>query len=444
MRLTELSAEQRLVMSERLRATVRGQGTAPLTVTQEGIWLAESISRGASGYHDIAEVALTGPLDVEALRRSLAAVTARHQVLRAGVSGEDGYPFMHFDAPPPDALVDDRVGPPDDADPTFELAPFDLQRGPLWRWRLRRVDAASWRLTVVLHHLITDGWSVAVLFESLLRAYSAGGLPLDEPAASYAERIVQRVRSERRDDEARAAEEVRATVAGLSAGVDLAPAAGKPALEADVVPVPLTRPERDSLERIAAHSRMSGFTVALAVFAAVVPDLTAMPAETAAAGLRVSVPVLHRSPPDLQQLGCFTSLGILELFTSPGPWRRRLELAQASLRRLLSCPVSYRALLRGTEARRAFGDPLTNLGVREFNVARQGRRVGDLVVSRLPRRMLHTWHDLSLSVPSRAAAADAEWELLVPRGRWTEGSAPAAARLFAEQARSLIASVGSP
>src|SRR5205807_4156635 len=58
--------------------------------------------------------------------------------------------------------------------------PFDLVRGPLWRLRLLRLDEQDWVLLLTMHHLITDGWSMQVLFQELTQTYQAqqhGRLP---------------------------------------------------------------------------------------------------------------------------------------------------------------------------------------------------------------------------------------------------------------------------
>src|SRR5262249_30601701 len=50
---------------------------------------------------------------------------------------------------------------------------FDLQRGPLIRGRLIHCAADEHVLLVSLHHLISDGWSMGVLFEELSALYGA-------------------------------------------------------------------------------------------------------------------------------------------------------------------------------------------------------------------------------------------------------------------------------
>ena len=56
--------------------------------------------------------------------------------------------------------------------------PFDLERGPLFRAQLLRLSAEEHIAVVVMHHIVSDGWSIGVLIrevEALYAAYSQGG-----------------------------------------------------------------------------------------------------------------------------------------------------------------------------------------------------------------------------------------------------------------------------
>ncbi|WP_448320967.1 amino acid adenylation domain-containing protein, partial [Streptomyces sp. CO7] len=55
-------------------------------------------------------------------------------------------------------------------------APFDLEAGPLLRTRLVRTAADEHVLVLAVHHIVTDGWSVAVLGRDLAELYAAAHL----------------------------------------------------------------------------------------------------------------------------------------------------------------------------------------------------------------------------------------------------------------------------
>jgi amino acid adenylation domain-containing protein len=69
--------------------------------------------------------------------------------------------------------------------------PFDLRRGPLFRYRLARLAAEQHMLLLTMHHIISDGWSLGVLgreLAALYQAYSSGqSSPLAELGIQYAD-----------------------------------------------------------------------------------------------------------------------------------------------------------------------------------------------------------------------------------------------------------------
>ena len=51
--------------------------------------------------------------------------------------------------------------------------PFDLSEGPLLRPMLVRLDPEKHFLVLVIHHIVTDGWSIALLFREVTKIYAA-------------------------------------------------------------------------------------------------------------------------------------------------------------------------------------------------------------------------------------------------------------------------------
>ncbi|HEX7240343.1 MAG TPA: amino acid adenylation domain-containing protein, partial [Longimicrobiaceae bacterium] len=68
------------------------------------------------------------------------------------------------------------------------LRPFDLERGPLLRGTLLRLDEEGHVLLFTLHHVISDGWSMQVLVREVSALYD--GEPLLELPVQYADYAV--------------------------------------------------------------------------------------------------------------------------------------------------------------------------------------------------------------------------------------------------------------
>jgi amino acid adenylation domain-containing protein len=157
-------------------------GDLPLSFAQQRLCFLDGLTPGNPVYNLPGAVRLSGPLDVEALGRSLGEIARRHEALRtrfvtaAGVSRQVIDPELAL----PLAVVDLRSLPAAarqaEALRLVHLEarhPFDLARGPLLRARLlRRTEEESWFL-LTLHHAVSDGWGHGVLVDELVRIYEA-------------------------------------------------------------------------------------------------------------------------------------------------------------------------------------------------------------------------------------------------------------------------------
>jgi len=137
-------------------------------------------------------------LSVEALRRTFEEIVRRHEGLRTNFASRRGRPVQVITAPTPRPL------------PLVELVgmggaglrrllrreaarPFDLERNPLLRTILFRLDDREHVLLLVMHHIVSDAWSMGILVRELGLLYaafrSAPETPagLSEPAIRYAD-----------------------------------------------------------------------------------------------------------------------------------------------------------------------------------------------------------------------------------------------------------------
>jgi amino acid adenylation domain-containing protein len=179
----------------------RRAGPVPLSFAQQRLWFLHQMEPESPFYNLTFAVRLKGALDVEALRRALAEIVRRHEVLRttfrADASGS--WQVVH---PAPGAfplqVADVRAFPEDWArgEVLGLMAdeaehPFDLRRELMLRALLVRVGEAEHALVLNLHHVAGDGWSIEVLFRelaALYAAYRAGeASPLPELPLQYAD-----------------------------------------------------------------------------------------------------------------------------------------------------------------------------------------------------------------------------------------------------------------
>jgi amino acid adenylation domain-containing protein len=184
-----------------LRRVPRGGRPLPLSYAQERVWFIDQLAAGGNmAYNFQAAIGIRGPLRVELLARALGEIVRRHEVLRTTFPAVDGLPIQLVHPPAGFALPVIDLGrlPAARRQERAEAlvrqlirTRFDLERGPLFHWRLLRLDAAAHELVQVEHHFVHDGWSFAVLQQEIKLLYEAfwrgEPSPLPEPAVQYAD-----------------------------------------------------------------------------------------------------------------------------------------------------------------------------------------------------------------------------------------------------------------
>ncbi|MCY1021700.1 non-ribosomal peptide synthetase [Pyxidicoccus sp. MSG2] len=175
-------------------------GGAPLTFAQERLWFLHQLEPSNSSYHCPGALRLTGALDVAALEGAFAAIVRRHESLRTRLAAVDGraVQFVESALEIPLTRLDLTHIPASGREAELSrLAraeaerPFDLERGPLTRLTLMRVSPEDHLLVAVMHHVVSDGWSVGLLLRELASHYQAlatgGAPPLAPPPIQYAD-----------------------------------------------------------------------------------------------------------------------------------------------------------------------------------------------------------------------------------------------------------------
>ncbi|HYW08495.1 MAG TPA: condensation domain-containing protein, partial [Longimicrobium sp.] len=155
-----------------------GTDVFPVSFTQQRLWFLERMEGGSPAYGVTGALRLEGLLDSEALRRAMEEVVHRHESLRTTFATVDGEPVQVIHAPTRFELPPADFAPGDAAALRTHLnaaarRPFDLATGPLFRPLLLRLGAEEHVLVISMHHIVSDGWSLGVLFRELSALYAA-------------------------------------------------------------------------------------------------------------------------------------------------------------------------------------------------------------------------------------------------------------------------------
>ncbi|WP_127960378.1 non-ribosomal peptide synthetase, partial [Serratia microhaemolytica] len=163
--ITRLSREQRL----------------PLSFAQQRLWFLWQMEGPSATYNIPALFHLHGELNRAALIASLNTLYARYEAWRstfvlnaAGeaevllLSPESGVPLLEHDL---SASADARQALARLSEQQAHQ-PFDLSREPLVRAGLVKLAEQQWALLLTQHHIISDGWSLAVICQELTQLYN--------------------------------------------------------------------------------------------------------------------------------------------------------------------------------------------------------------------------------------------------------------------------------
>jgi amino acid adenylation domain-containing protein len=180
-------------------------GDLPLSFAQQRLWFLHQLEPENTAYNISVGVRLSGQLNVEALERTLSEVIRRHEVLRTSFElSIDRQPVQVVREAQPIGLetivIDEQLNDAEQEACVYEVLrgetqrPFDLTAGQMLNVRLIRLGPEEHVLLLLLHHIVSDAWSMAVLLKEVATLYPAFATgqpsPLDELPLQYADYAV--------------------------------------------------------------------------------------------------------------------------------------------------------------------------------------------------------------------------------------------------------------
>jgi len=300
----------------------------PLSYAQRRLWFLGRLEGPSATYNVPLVIKLDGVPDREALSEAVADVIERHEALRTVLPAADGEPYQRVldSAGEVVSFVDCTPQVLDGLVAAFTEEPFDLAVDVPIRVRLFVPGTDASTLVILLHHAVTDGWSMRPLLRDLAIAYQArltGGAPAWEPLpVQYADYTLwQRDVLGDPDDAgstaARQLEFWRRALAGLPAAADLPtdrPRPVEPTALGGSVSALLDAEAHRRLRDLCAERGASMFMVFQAGLAAALRLLGA------GADVAIGTPVAGRSDEALHDLvGFFVNTLVLRTDTSGDP-----------------------------------------------------------------------------------------------------------------------------
>lgn len=308
----------------------------PLSYSQERLWFLDEFERGGTAYNMSGALRLEGKLDIAVLEQSLNEIIQRHEVLRTTFVAVDGKP-QQIIADTLELLLNKidlshipEISHKEEVKKYLQVESqhsFVLSQGPLVRATLLLLGQSSsshkaeYILIFTMHHIISDGWSIAILvreFISLYEAHRSGqSSSLPDLALQYAdysiwqrqwlqgERLIQQV------------DYWKNQLAGAPAVLELPTDCPRPAVQSyrgatryDIVPANIVEP----LKRLARQHDATLFMVLMAAFNVVLSRYSGQ------TDICVGTPVANRNRVELEGLiGFFVNTLVLRSDLSGNP-----------------------------------------------------------------------------------------------------------------------------
>jgi len=145
-----------------------------LSHSQMRLWFLDRMSPGEATYHIPMAMIMEMNLDVALLEQAIQMVVDGQESLRTGITSQNGEPVQYIINEVKVSLDVQTISSKDILQHVVRevSTPFDLSRAPLFRVRLFRIEDGRYLFVFVMHHIISDGWSLKVLVRSLVEAYA--------------------------------------------------------------------------------------------------------------------------------------------------------------------------------------------------------------------------------------------------------------------------------
>lgn len=153
-----------------------------VSYAQKRIWLINQMEETLVSFNSPGAYVLKGALNIEVFNNAFNAVVERHEILRTTfvlqgdnvmqkIHAFDRYNFKidFIDLSQNSGAWEEAAGIADKE----AYHPFDLEKGPLLRAKLLKVDRDEFLFLLTMHHIISDGWSMEVIVSEVKELYDA-------------------------------------------------------------------------------------------------------------------------------------------------------------------------------------------------------------------------------------------------------------------------------
>jgi amino acid adenylation domain-containing protein len=395
----DLSAdEKRTLLADLLRKHIAQPTKVPLSFAQQRLWFLDRLETDRAAFNISRAVRMIGRLDMGALGKTISALVDRHESLRTNFELLDGEPWQII-KPPREAdisLVDLRPLQSDEREAEIRRLlnqasrrPFDLADDGLLRVSLLQLAEQEHVLSLTMHHIISDGWSMGVLFREISELYEAfvngRPSPLADLPIQYSDFAVWQREQLQGDVLETQLAYWRKQLADAPAILELPSDAPRPAMQTfngACHTVILPRTLSDSLSELSRREGVTLFMTLLGAFQ------TLLYRYTNQEDIVVGTPIANRTRKELEGLvGFFVNTVVLRTDCSGNPTFRELlgRVREVALQAYAHQDVPFEKLVEELRPERSLNHmPLFQVLFAVQNAPRAALRLTDLELQEFP------------------------------------------------------------
>jgi len=149
----------------------------PLSFAQERLWFIDQLEPESTGYNISGAFIVKGEINISQVEQAINIIIARHENLRTIFPSKDGLAEqivldeINFILPMTDFSLIKEKGERYEKAREFcrkkANTPFNLAKGPLFKGEAIKLSSDEHILMLNMHHIISDGWSIAVLLKEM-------------------------------------------------------------------------------------------------------------------------------------------------------------------------------------------------------------------------------------------------------------------------------------
>ncbi|KAG0199061.1 hypothetical protein BGX28_007605 [Mortierella sp. GBA30] len=305
----------------------------PLSFEQQRMWFLAQLDGVSDTYHVPMAMRLRGVLNREAFQRAMSDLFERHEALRSVFVDVNGQSYMRILTP--EGIHVEYIDLQHEVDINGRVAElvakeihtsFDLVQGPLIRATIIQTAHNDHVLVLNQHHIISDGWSIAIMTRELSQLYSAyvnGGSnplpPLEVQYPDYAAWQRQWFSGDRLKSQA---DYWRSALAGVPVLIDLPtdrPRPPRQSFAGSRVPIAVDAELTTSLKRLSQKHGVTMFMTILAAWSVVLSRLSGQD------DIVIGTPTANRGRHEIEtMIGLFVNTLALRVDLSAEPTMRNL------------------------------------------------------------------------------------------------------------------------